>query len=143
VVVLFGLAPRLWLAVAALVLGGGVNFVLSTFRNAITQTCVEDAVRGRIQGLFTVVLVGGPQVVNVLHGVAGAAFGARWAICAGGLLTAGTVASIIRAVPPLWRYAAPAAGPEPAMEDRPRAGTAQCPQGTVRTRLEAGGPTGA
>ncbi|WP_433518973.1 MFS transporter [Nonomuraea sp. CA-143628] len=106
-VVVLGLAPRLWLALTALLLGGAVNFVLSTFRNAISQAYTDDAMRGRIQGSLTVVLIGGPQLANLLHGTAAAAFGPRVALCVGGLLTVTTVALIVRAAPQLWHYAAP------------------------------------
>ncbi|GAA4628052.1 MFS transporter [Actinoallomurus vinaceus] len=105
-VVVLGLAGRLWIAVAALVLGGAVNFVLSTFRNAITQALTDDAMRGRIQGSLTVVLIGGPQIGNLLHGAAASIVGPRTVICAGGLLTTATVAMVARAVPELRRYTA-------------------------------------
>ncbi|MFD2765132.1 MFS transporter [Micromonospora eburnea] len=103
-VVVLGLAPQLWLAAVALVAGGGANFVLSTFRRAISQANTEDALRGRIEGSMVVVTVGGPQVANLLHGVAGAAWGPRWAISVGGVLTVLAVAGIIRALPQLWQY---------------------------------------
>lgn len=112
-VVLLGLAADLWLALVALVAGGAVNLVLSTFRNAICQAYTGDALRGRIQGSLTVVLAGGPQLANVLHGFAGARLGARWAIGLGGAVTVVTVASLARAVPEYWRHLAnvrPAAG---------------------------------
>jgi len=103
-VVLLGLAPRLWPALLALVLGGAINFVLSTFRNAITQAHTDDALRGRVQGSLTIVLVGGPQLGSLLHAVTGAALGARWTICLGGLLTMAAVCAIAVRVPSLWRY---------------------------------------
>lgn len=103
-VVLLGLAPRLWWAAAALLAGGGVNFVLSTFRRAISQASTDDALLGRIEGSMVVVTLGGPQVGGFLHGVAGAAWGPRWAISAGGVLTVLAVAGVVRAVPQLWRY---------------------------------------
>ncbi|WP_345151651.1 MFS transporter [Micromonospora maritima] len=103
-VVLLGLAPQLWLAAAALVVGGGVNFVLSTFRRAISQASTDDALRGRIEGSMIVVTMGGPQIGNLLHGVSGAAWGPRWSISIGGLLTILAVAGISRAVPQLWQY---------------------------------------
>jgi len=105
-VVLLGLAADLWLALTALVLGGAVNFVLSTYRNAISQAHTDDALRGRVQGALVVVLLGGPQVANVLHGAAAAAYGPRFAICAGGLLTVVVVAAVARAVPELRHYTA-------------------------------------
>ncbi|MEU4579577.1 MFS transporter [Nonomuraea sp. NPDC023979] len=104
-VVLLGLAGQLWQALAALLLGGAASFLLSTFRNAITQAHTDDAVRGRVQGSLTVVLVGGPQIGNLLHGTAAAAYGPQVTICAGGLLTVAAVALIARAAPGLRRYA--------------------------------------
>jgi Transmembrane secretion effector len=104
--VALGLAVRLWIALAALILGGAVNFVLSTSRNAIFQALTDDVMRGRIQGSLTVVLIGGPQLGNLLHGTAASVFGLRVVICAGGLLTAVTVAVITWAVPELTRYTA-------------------------------------
>ncbi|MEO3853900.1 MFS transporter [Acrocarpospora sp. B8E8] len=105
-VVVLGLAPHLWLALAALTLGGAVNFVLSTFRNAISQAYTDDALRGRIQGSLTVVLQGGPQLAHLLHGAAASAFGPQLTICAGGLLTVTTVTAIVRLSPHLWHYTA-------------------------------------
>ncbi|WP_132631781.1 MFS transporter [Nonomuraea mesophila] len=104
-VVAFGSAAHLWIALTALVLGGAVNFVLSTFRNAITQAHTHDAIRGRIQGLLTVVLFGGPHIANLLHGAAASILDPRMVICAGGLLTTVTVAGIAWATPELRNYA--------------------------------------
>jgi MFS family permease len=103
-VVLFASAPRLWAALVALAAGGSVNFLLSTFRTAITQAATTDAFRGRIQGSLTVVLTGGPQAAGLVHGLAGAALGTRLTIGLGGLLTMLFVTLIILAVPQLWRY---------------------------------------
>jgi MFS family permease len=102
--VLLGLTADLWIGLAALVAGGAVNFALSTFRNSISQAYTDDALRGRIQGSLTVVLMGGPQLANLLHGFGGAVLGARWAAGIGGALTVLTVALLVRAVPELWRY---------------------------------------
>jgi MFS family permease len=105
-VVALGLAARLWLAVAALVVGGAVNFALSTFRNAISQAHTDDALRGRIQGAMTVILVGGPQLANLLHGIGAPALGARWTVAIGGVCCVLAVALILWRVPQLWRYSA-------------------------------------
>ena len=103
-VVLLATASRLWLALVALMLGGAVNFGLSVFRNAITQAHTDDELRGRIQGILVVVLMGGPQLANVAHGLASALIGPQWTIAAGGALTVATVVVIVRAAPALWRY---------------------------------------
>ncbi|WP_066949893.1 MFS transporter [Microtetraspora fusca] len=121
-VVFLGLAAQLWVALVALVLGGAVNFVLSTFRNAITQAHTHDAMRGRIQGSLTVVLVGGPNIANLLHGAAASLLGPRVVICAGGLLTTVTVAAIAWAVPELRNHTAGSTSdpPRPAVPARQR-----------------------
>jgi MFS family permease len=119
-VILTGLAPNLWLTLAALGFGGAANFVLSTCRNAITQAQPDDARRGRTQGTLTVVLIGGPQAATLLHGLAGSVLGTRWAICVGGLLTVTTVATIAAFHPQLRTYDAPAADADP--ERPPRSG---------------------
>lgn len=103
-VTVLGLTSDLRVGVLALVAGGAVNMVLSTTRNAITQAHAEDALLGRMQGSLVVVLMGGPQLGNVLHGMLGAAIGARSAIAAGGLATVLAVALVVRAAPQLWRY---------------------------------------
>ncbi|MEU6425128.1 MFS transporter [Microbispora sp. NPDC046973] len=128
-VVVVGLAAELWIALAALALGGAVNCVLSTFRTTIMQARTGDAVRGRVQGALTVVLVGGPQIANLLHGFvsanlqdgAGGLSGPRIVICAGGLLTVVTVTAIAWAIPDLRRYiaAAPTRAPEAATRTSP------------------------
>ncbi|MFC4011998.1 MFS transporter [Nonomuraea purpurea] len=100
-VVGLGLAAELWIALVALVLGGAVNFVLSTFRNVITQAHTHDAMRGRIQGSLTVVLFGGPHLANLLHGAAASILDPRTVIWVGGLLTTVSVAAIVWAVPEL------------------------------------------
>ena len=41
------------------------------------MNAASDAVRGRLQGVFIVVVAGGPRVADVLHGAAAAAIGTR------------------------------------------------------------------
>jgi len=106
-VIALAVASDLRLALVALALGGAANFVLSTFRNAIAQAYTDDALRGRIQGILTVVLLGGPQLANVAHGVGGALVGPRWAIGLGGALAAAAVVGLLRLAPELWWYVPP------------------------------------
>jgi MFS family permease len=95
-VVLLGLTADLTIALAVLAAGGAANFVLSTFRNAIAQAHTDDARRGRIQGSLTVVLMGGPQLANLLHGLGGAVIGPRWTVGLGGGCTVLAVALLAR-----------------------------------------------
>ena len=82
----FGLSDNLALAAAFLALGGAADLMSMVFRQSILQTVVTDELRGRMQGVFTVVVAGGPRLADLLHGVAGAALGTRVTITAGGIV---------------------------------------------------------
>ncbi|MDT0447199.1 MFS transporter [Streptomyces johnsoniae] len=104
----FGLTHRLWLALCCLVVGGAALMLLSVFRTTVLQAAVTDEVRGRLQGLVTVVSAGGPWVAHLVHGPAGAAFGTAWAISGGGLLTVAAMATLAACCPDLLRHTAAA-----------------------------------
>ncbi|MCL8017056.1 MFS transporter [Streptomyces sp. AS02] len=100
----FGLSGSLWLAVVFLVLAGVADMVSMVFRGAILLSAASDEMRGRMQGVFTVVVAGGPRLADVLHGTAGSAFGARTATVGGGLLVVVLMLGLAAAVPALRRY---------------------------------------
>ncbi|MEV0087768.1 MFS transporter [Saccharopolyspora sp. NPDC050642] len=103
----FGWSDSLWLAVFFLALGGGADLVSMVYRSSIMQTAATDEMRGRIQGVFTVVVAGGPRLADTLHGLAGAAVGTATAVTVGGVLV--VVGAVIAAalLPAFWRYRAP------------------------------------
>ncbi|NUP19562.1 MAG: MFS transporter [Streptomyces sp.] len=100
----FGLSGSLWLAVVFLALAGVADMVSMVFRGAILLSAASDEMRGRMQGVFTVVVAGGPRLADVLHGTAGAAFGPRAATVGGGLLVVVLMLALAAAVPALRRY---------------------------------------
>ncbi|MDQ2845013.1 MAG: MFS transporter [Actinomycetota bacterium] len=103
-VAMFGTTSAIWVAVGWMAVGGWADMVSSTFRSTILQTAIEDRMRGRMQGVFTVVVAGGPRVADLLHGFAAQATSTRVAVIGGGVLViVGTVvaAMIGRS---LWRY---------------------------------------
>ena len=69
------------------------------------QAAASDAVRGRLQGIFIVVVAGGPRVADVVHGAAAAADRCRRRPRPGGgvLVVVGTVVAAL-AVPAFVRY---------------------------------------
>ncbi len=96
-------------AVLMLVLGGAADMASAAFRTTILQSAASDAVRGRLQGVFTVVVVGGPRLADVAHGGAAAVVGTAVAAAGGGLLViVGTVVAAL-AVPSFVRYRVTAA----------------------------------
>ncbi|MEY9484591.1 MFS family permease [Streptomyces calvus] len=100
----FGLSGSLWLAVAFLALAGVADMVSMVFRGAILLSAATDEMRGRMQGVFTVVVAGGPRLADVLHGTAGSAFGPRTAVAGGGILVVVVMLALAAAAPALRRY---------------------------------------
>ncbi|MFJ9659925.1 MFS transporter [Streptomyces griseoflavus] len=100
----FGLSGGLWLAVAFLALAGLADMVSMVFRGAILLSAATDEMRGRMQGVFTVVVAGGPRLADVLHGAAGSAYGPRTAVAGGGILVVVVMLALAAAMPALRRY---------------------------------------
>ena len=99
-------APTAMLGVAVLMLavGGAADMASAAFRTSMLQAAASDAVRGRLQGIFIVVVAGGPRVADVVHGAAAAVTGAAVAAAGGGILVViGTVVAAL-AVPAFVRY---------------------------------------
>jgi MFS family permease len=69
--------PGLVLAALMLVGTGASDQVSAVFRTTMMQTAVPDAMRGRLQGIFTVVVTGGPRLGDLYVGIV-AALGALW-----------------------------------------------------------------
>lgn len=59
-VAVFGLTRDLWLGLLFLALAGCADTVSMVFRNTMLQAAAPDDMRGRLQGVFLVVVVGGP-----------------------------------------------------------------------------------
>ncbi|MCD2098346.1 MFS transporter [Rhodococcus rhodochrous] len=94
----------LWVALFFLAFGGAVDMVSAAFRSTMLQTVATDEMRGRLQGVFIVVVAGGPRIGDVLHGAAAAAAGTAVAAAGGGVLViVGTLVCVV-AFPAFVRY---------------------------------------
>ncbi|MEV6486457.1 MFS transporter [Streptomyces sp. NPDC051576] len=100
----FGLSSNLWIGVVFLAAAGVADMVSMVFRGAILLSAATDEMRGRMQGVFTVVVAGGPRLADVLHGTAGSAFGPRTAVAGGGILVVVIMLTLAFTVPALRRY---------------------------------------
>ncbi len=105
-----GLAPwqmqlMLGVALAMLAVGGAADMASAAFRQSILLSATDDSVRGRLQGVFIVVVAGGPRLADVLHGWAGDVVGPGLATGLGGLLVVVGVAAIAVLFPAFRRYA--------------------------------------
>jgi MFS family permease len=65
---LFGLTRTIWLGVALLAMSGAADMVSSAYRNTVLQSAAPDAMRGRLQGVFIVVVAGGPRLGDFVVG---------------------------------------------------------------------------
>jgi MFS family permease len=99
-----GLTTNLWVAVAFLALAGVADMVSMVFRGAILLSAATDEMRGRMQGVFTVVVAGGPRLADALHGTAGSVLGARAAVAGGGLMVIAATLVLALATPALRAY---------------------------------------
>jgi len=83
-----GLASSLWLAVALLAVGGAADLVSAVYRQTILQTYAPDEMRGRLQGVFIVVVAGGPRLGDLRAGATAAVVGLQAAWVGGGVACA-------------------------------------------------------
>jgi hypothetical protein len=91
-------------ALVLLAVGGAADMASAAFRTSMLQSAADDSVRGRLQGVFTVVVAGGPRVADTLHGGVAAAAGAAATAAGGGVLVVVGVVIAALAVPSFVRY---------------------------------------
>jgi MFS family permease len=102
----FGDVNRWALAGAALCLAvsGGADNISAIFRQSILQSAVPDQLRGRTQGVFTVVVTGGPRLGQMFAGTV-ATLTATWVpSVVGGVLVVVLVVVTVARVPSFRDY---------------------------------------
>jgi len=82
----FGLVRWLPLALLLLAVAGAADNVSAVFRSTILQAATPDEYRGRLQGVFTVVVAGGPRLGDVEAGAVAALFGEAFSVVSGGVM---------------------------------------------------------
>jgi MFS family permease len=105
-----GLAHALWLVVALLAVAGAADLVSAVYRQTILQTYAPDQLRGRLQGVFIVVVAGGPRLGDVRAGITASAFGATASWVGGGIACVVVVAIVAMMSPSLRNYRRPDTG---------------------------------
>ncbi|WP_368497650.1 MFS transporter [Herbiconiux sp. A18JL235] len=89
---------------AVLAVAGAADNVAGIFRTTMMQSATPDAMRGRLQGLFTLVLTAGPRLGDVFAGFL-AALGALWfPPLLGAVLIGAVVAAYLRTRPAFRAY---------------------------------------
>jgi MFS family permease len=79
------LLVALALAMLFLALAGGSDAISSVFRQTILQSATPDQMRGRLQGVFIVVVAGGPRLGDLVLGAESSWVGEGWAAVVGGV----------------------------------------------------------
>jgi MFS family permease len=97
-------AQPLWLVVTLLAIGGAADLASSVWRQTILQTYAPDEMRGRMQGVFMVVVAGGPRLGDLRAGATASAFGLVPSWAGGGLMCALLVLIVGFAVSSFRRY---------------------------------------
>lgn len=107
-------SPRIGLIVAAsvaLALSGAADNVSSIYRNTMMQAAVPDAMRGRLQGVFIIVVAGGPRIGALYAGTLATLTTLWFPPLLGGVLVIALVALVARRTPRFRGY--DAENPEP------------------------------
>ncbi|WP_345802086.1 MFS transporter [Microbacterium sp. AZCO] len=92
------------LAVVCLAVSGASDNVSAIYRGTMIQAAVPDAIRGRLQGIFIVVVTGGPRLGALYAGTL-ATFTALWfPPLLGGFIIVGLVALLVRLSPTFRGY---------------------------------------
>jgi MFS family permease len=99
-----GTGPWLWACLLGLMIGGAADMASAAFRSTMLQESASDDVRGRLQGVFTVVVAGGPRIADTLHGGVAALAGAPATAAGGGVLVIVGVLIAAALAPVFVRY---------------------------------------
>jgi hypothetical protein len=102
----FGLAPALWLAVLFLAVAGAADMVSAVLRTSMLQIAAPEGMRGRMQGVFIVVVAGGPRLGDLRAGALASAAGVGFAMVSGGVVVVVAMAVVAVAVPSFWLFRA-------------------------------------
>lgn len=82
----FGMANSLWLALLFLAAAGGADTVSGLFRMTIWNQTIPDHLRGRLAGIEVISYTTGPYLGNAEAGLVAGLFGLRASVVSGGVL---------------------------------------------------------
>ncbi len=100
----FGFSRVLWLGLLLLAIAGGADMVSAVFRNNVLLQSTPDAFRGRLIGIYIVVVVAGPNLGDVESGAVASITNETISIVSGGLLCILGVFILTAIMPSFARY---------------------------------------
>jgi len=87
-------SSALWFGLLFLACAGAADSVSAVFRTTILQSATPDHLRGRLQGVFIVVVAGGPRLGDLVSGSVATAYSEAFAAIAGGVACVLAVAAL-------------------------------------------------
>jgi MFS family permease len=102
----FGWAQSLWLAVLCLAVAGAGDMVSAVLRSSMLQLAAPEEMRGRMQGVFIVVVAGGPRLGDLRAGALASAASVSVAMVSGGVVVVVAMALVAVLVPSFWLFRA-------------------------------------
>ncbi|GAA4119399.1 MFS transporter [Knoellia locipacati] len=94
----------LWVGLVAMAVAGGSDSVSAVFRTTILQSATPDHLRGRLQGVFIVVVAGGPRLGELLGGFVAENIGEGMTALVGGFACVAAIVVLARVTPGFLRY---------------------------------------
>jgi MFS family permease len=107
-IALFGLLDERWFVIALVLLAvaNGADAVSSIFRGTILQLVVPDALRGRLNAINIMFVLGGPQLGQFESGAVAAVWSPMASVVSGGLACVASVVAVATWIPEIVRYRA-------------------------------------
>ncbi len=103
-VALFGVIHVLWLGLVLLAVAGAADMVSAIFRSTILQVATPDSLRGRLQGVFTVVVAGGPRLGDVESGTVASLVSTEFSVVSGGIACIVGLLGLVARYPSFVKY---------------------------------------
>lgn len=103
-ITLFGIAPWLWLAMVLLGVAFAADMVSSVYRSTMLLVATPDEMMGRLGGVFTVVVAGGPRLGDLEAGTVASLSTPTVSVVSGGIACVVGVLLLAAAVPRFMRY---------------------------------------
>ena len=94
----------LWVGLVAMAVAGGSDSVSAVFRTTILQSATPDHLRGRLQGVFIVVVAGGPRLGELAGGLLSSGIGESLTAVVGGIACVVAITVLGRLQPGFVRY---------------------------------------
>ncbi|MEO7267870.1 MAG: MFS transporter [Knoellia sp.] len=94
----------LWVGLVAMAIAGGSDSVSAVFRTTILQSATPDHLRGRLQGVFIVVVAGGPRLGELLGGFVAENVGEGMTAVIGGFACVAAIVVLAKLTPSFLRY---------------------------------------